>query len=251
MSAAMLRPLQLRLAPPDRRGIAGARHAGRRARAATRCWRRAERSKASSASTCSSTSPPSTGSARQPRFEVVYHFYSTTHFVRVRAQDAGDRSRSDGRLAGLAVRLGRLHGARVPRHVRHRLPRQSRPAPDPALRGLRRPPAAQGLSEAAGAAARPVPRNASARHGRWTRSRQTSPAEPGPPGVRHDAARRHGHRQHRPVAPGHARDGPDHRRAGRRARRCAPTCIAATCTAASRRSASRTPGTTSSLTSTA
>src|SRR6185312_4278005 len=62
------------------------------------------------------------------------------------------------RLAGGALRLGGVHGARVPRHVRHRLSRQPRPAPDPSLRGLRGPPAAQGLPEAARAAARALPR---------------------------------------------------------------------------------------------
>src|SRR5262249_13913057 len=51
-----------------------------------------------------------------------------------------------------------LHGARMPRHVRSRLPRQSRPEADPAVRGLRGASAAQGLSEDARAAAGLLPK---------------------------------------------------------------------------------------------
>ena len=80
------------------------------------------------------------------------------HFAARAPEDARRRGGSGRRLADAAVRLGAFHGARVPRHVRHRVSRQRRPAPDPALRGLRRPSAAQGLSEAARAAARALPR---------------------------------------------------------------------------------------------
>ena len=55
-----------------------------------------------------------------PRFEVVYHFYSTQHFVRVRLKTRVPEAGPDRRFAGPAVRLGPLHGARVPRHVRDR-----------------------------------------------------------------------------------------------------------------------------------
>jgi hypothetical protein len=41
--------------------------------------------------------------ARTPRFEVVYHFYSTRHKVRVRAEDRGDGGRPDGRLADVPL----------------------------------------------------------------------------------------------------------------------------------------------------
>ena len=49
-------------------------------------------------------------------------------------------------------------------------------------------------------------------------SRRGPPAQSHSSGVRPGRARRRGRRQHRPVAPRHARDDPGHRRAGRRAR---------------------------------
>ncbi len=49
--------------------------------------------------------------ARQPRFDVVWHFYSTTHKRACSRQDAGRRKRSDGRLADAALWFCRVHRA--------------------------------------------------------------------------------------------------------------------------------------------
>ena len=121
----------------------------------------------------------------------------------------------------------------MPRHVRDRLSRQSTTCGRSCSTRDSRASAAQGLSEAARAAARPVPeRDADAtRHA----------AEPGSARVRR-RARRRGHRQHRPVASGDARNDPGDRRAGRRKGAPRRTSTAAICIAASRRSANRTPG---------
>src|SRR5262249_10569640 len=63
-------------------------------------------------------------------------------------------------VAGLAVAGVRLAGARDVRHVRDQVRRSPRPAADLPVRGVRRSPAAQGLSQgeapAAGAAPRPA-----------------------------------------------------------------------------------------------
>ena len=64
----------------------------------------------------------------------------------------------------------------MPRHVRHRVPRQRRPPPDPALRRLRRPPAAQGLREGARAAARA--RTGRERHDALDRDASPNPVRP-------------------------------------------------------------------------
>ncbi len=53
---------------------------------------------------------------RRPRFDVVYHFYSTRDFVRVRVKtrvEEADRG-PDGRHARAPVWLGALYGARMP-----------------------------------------------------------------------------------------------------------------------------------------
>jgi NADH-quinone oxidoreductase subunit C len=45
---------------------------------------------------------------RTPRFDVVYHFYSTAHHVRVRVKTGVPESDPHGRLARSAVRLRRF-----------------------------------------------------------------------------------------------------------------------------------------------
>ena len=57
---------------------------------------------------------------QSPRFEVVWHLYSTTHKVRVRVKTRV--AEQDPTVDSLVALYGsaRYHGARVPRHVRHR-----------------------------------------------------------------------------------------------------------------------------------
>ena len=152
LMGAMLGPLQLRLAVIRLRGRADPRHAGGalppdRLLDTVRLLKDEFRFDLFLDVTAIDWLP------RQPRFDVVYHFYSTTHFVRVRLKVAVTDGAAHGRLAGFTVWLGLHHGTRVPRNVRHRLSRQCGSAAHVALRGLRRASAAQGLSEAPGATA--------------------------------------------------------------------------------------------------
>ena len=172
-----------------------------------------------------------------PRFEVVHHFYSTAHYVRVRLKtrvaEADPRStrccRSTARPRFMERECHDMYGILFRGNADLR--------PILLYEGFVGHPLRKDYPQAAGAAARALPAPDETPPGHPA-------AQPGPLGLRRRATRRRGHRQHRPVAPGHARHGADHRRARRRDACCAPTCTAATCTAASRRSARTTPGTT-------
>ena len=78
------------------------------------------------------------------RFEVVHHFYSTAHNARSAKTRVADANAGVDRWRPL--RLGGVMERECHDHVRHRLPRQPRPAADPALRSSSAIPA-QGLSE--------------------------------------------------------------------------------------------------------
>ena len=127
--------------------------------------------------------------------------------------------------------------------------RQRRPAPDPAVRGIRRPSAAQGLSEAARAAARALPVLDVTRIARGHSVSAQLRFDSDPFGRRPTRAKdRSSSTSARRTRPRTARcrSSPSSTASAC----CAPTCTAATCIAASRRSARTTPGTTSSRTST-
>ena len=106
-----------------------------------------------SRSTCSSTSPRWTtssipGREDGPRFEVVYHLYSVAHNHRVRLKVRG-RARTTPVVPTACRPLAhrQLARARGVGHVRHPLRRPPRSAPPPHVRGVRGPPAAQGLPD--------------------------------------------------------------------------------------------------------
>ena len=91
----------------------------------------------------------------EPRFEVVYQLYSTRKNHRIRLRGRASRSPTRWWRASPHLEGRQLVGARVLGHVRHPLRGAPRSAPHPTVRGVRRPPAAQGLPAARTAAALP------------------------------------------------------------------------------------------------
>ena len=168
---------------------------------------RSRDSSPSSASTCCSTSRRSTGQGSTPRFDVVYHFYSTAHHVRVRlkmrvAQD-------EPTVDSLVSLYGSAHFMERECHDMYGIVFRGNPDLRPILlyEGFVGHPLRKDYPKRRSSRSCPIEHD-----GRpWT---CRCPTPSAPRSTRRP--RRCRHRQYRSVASRHARDDPGHRRARRR-----------------------------------